>query len=371
MLSPSPFRALPGFGLCLLAVAILLLLAIAVRPAEAAAMGRVVADVESDGAKLEVSVRAPRDSRNVTFFVDGKKRWTDRSPRWQFGRQGFLRASDLQPGRHRVTTEISLRGGVVKRASRVAYLTSNGDATRRWLLRKPRRNGGQGGGSPAQVAAVDAGFDRGWSGWNMEGVGDVEPTIATDIVDSGSASGKVILKGSQDRSELILDGSGSPMGPGMITFTEGDEYFYGFSFLVKQMQYGGPGAHNLITQFKSDGDESPAFGLQLWDFEGERGLWSHGEAMDNDRFLAPVSHNEWHDVVIHFEASRKDRGFYEVFFDGELVDSGDDVSMILPKRELGYLKTGLYRNGGEIPGTSELRIDSARLGTSMAQVTGS
>jgi len=365
MLSPS------ALGLGVLAVAIFLLFSMALKPAEAPALARVVADVDSDRTKLEVAVRAPRDSRHVTFFVDGDKRWTDRSPRWQLGRQGFLRAGDLENGRHRVKIVISLRGGGKKRASRVAYLTSNGDSTRQWRLRRPSRNGVQAGeGTEGQAATIDAGFDRGFTGWSMAGVGDVEPTIATDLVDSGSASGKVILEGSQDRSELILDGSGSPMGPGIITFTEGDEYFYGFSFLIKRMQYGGPGAHNLITQFKSDGDESPAFGLQLWDFEGERGLWSHGEAMDNDRFLAPVTHNEWHDVVIHFEASRKDRGFYEVFLDGELVDSGDDVSMILPQRELGYLKTGLYRNGGQIPGTSEMRIDSARLGTSMAQVTG-
>lgn len=370
MLPPRLARDLSKVGLALLAISIMFVIAMAIKPAEAPAMGRVVADVETDATKLDVSVRAPRDSRKVTFFVDGNKRWTDRSPKWQLGRRGYLSANGLQPGRHRVATEISLRGGGVKRAARIAFLSPAGDTDGgRWSLKRPKH--AQTGGTTQQPAPVDAGFDRGWSGWNMDGVGDVEPTIATDIVDSGSASGKVVLKGSQDRSELILDGSGSPMGPGTITFTEGDEYFYGFSFFVKQMQYGGPGAHNLITQFKSDGDESPAFGLQLWDFEGEKGLWSHGEAMKGDHFLAPVSHNAWHDVVIHFEASRKDRGAYEVFFDGELVDSGDDVSMILPHRELAYLKTGLYRNGGQIPGTSEMRIDSVRLGNSMAQVTGS
>ncbi|HEX8752615.1 MAG TPA: hypothetical protein VF731_04285, partial [Solirubrobacterales bacterium] len=61
-------------------------------------------------------------------------------------------------------------------------------------------------------------------------------------------------------------------------------------------------------------------------------------------------------------------GFYEVFLDGKLVDARSNVSMIVPGHSYAYIKDGLYRNGGTNPGTSELFIDDAKLGTSAAAV---
>ncbi|MEX0973215.1 MAG: heparin lyase I family protein [Solirubrobacterales bacterium] len=240
-------------------------------------------------------------------------------------------------------------------------LASNAAVTR---PRPQRRNG----------ALLDAGFERGLQNWNTAGVGEAVPGISDDIVRSGVRSSNVALSGSQDRSELILGGNGGGSTSGMIEFREGDEYYYAFSINVQSMVYGQPGAHNLIMQFKSDGEGSPAFGLQLWDYEGDegsgggRGLWSSGEAMDGDRFLAPLSEQAWHDVVIHFRASSTDAGFYEVFLDGQLVDARSGVSMIVPGHSYAYIKNGLYRNGGSIPGTAEIRLDAARLGRNLSVV---
>jgi Polysaccharide lyase len=202
----------------------------------------------------------------------------------------------------------------------------------------------------------------------------VLPRLTEDIVRNGELAAAVRLTGDLDRSELILGGSGDRSTAETVRFREGDEYWYAFSFYIQSMVYGGPGAHNLIMQFKSDGDGSPDFGLQLWDYNGDdgrsggRGLWSHGDAMDGDRFLAPVPEQVWHDVAIHFKASSVGAGFYEVYLDGELVDARSEVSMIVPGRSYAYIKDGLYRNGTEIPGTSEIRLDAARLGTTRESV---
>ncbi|HET8862371.1 MAG TPA: heparin lyase I family protein [Solirubrobacterales bacterium] len=227
---------------------------------------------------------------------------------------------------------------------------------------------------PAPPALVDAGFEDGLQGWNTAGVGDVVPRVATDIVRDGTQSSAVRLTGEQDRSELILGGNGSGSTAGTVRFHEGDEYFYGFSFYIETMVYGGPGAHNLIMQFKSADSGSPNFGLQLWDYEGDdghsggRGLWSHGNAMGGDRFLSPVPEQVWHDVVIHFRASSVGAGFYEVYLDGVEIDSRSGVSMIVPGAPYAYIKDGLYRNGEEIPGTSEIRLDAAKLGDTFESV---
>jgi hypothetical protein len=231
--------------------------------------------------------------------------------------------------------------------------------------------------SPAQPpgdGTLDAGFESGLMNWNTAGVGDAVPTVAADIVRSGGNAADVTLTGTQGRSELILGGNGGGSTTGMVEFEEGDEYYYAFSFYIASMVYGEPGAHNLIMQFKSDGEGSPNFGLQLWDYAGDngegggRGLWSEGDAMGGNRFLSPVSERQWHDVVIHFKASRQNAGFYEVFLDGRLIDSRSGVSMIRPDRSYGYIKNGLYRNGDAIPGTSELRLDAARLGATASSV---
>jgi hypothetical protein len=230
-----------------------------------------------------------------------------------------------------------------------------------------------------ESGVLDAGFENGLFNWNTAGVGEAMPSVVNDSVRSGGWAAKVVLTGDEDRSELILGGNGGGSTNGMIEFQEGDEYWYGFSFDIASMVYGGPGAHNLIMQFKGDDDGSPAFGLQLWDYEGDdgeyadspKGLWSHGPAMDGDRFLAPVSEGAWHDVAIHFKASAVGAGFYELYLDGKLIDSRSGVSMIAEGASFAYIKDGLYRNGDEIPGTSELRLDAARLGHSMSDVAAS
>jgi hypothetical protein len=281
---------------------------------------------------------------------------------------------------HRQASTGPGKGKAKQRARKRANRLRRRAAVRRWSRRANQRVGV--GANVAVAAApaaapsdvLDAGFEQGLANWNTAGVGEVVPAVVGDVVRSGARSSYVALDGSQGRSELILGGNGGGSTEGMVEFHEGDEYWYGFSFYIESMVYGGPGAHNLIMQFKSEGEGSPNFGLQLWDYEGDdgesggRGLWSSGDAMDGDRFLAPVDEQAWHDVVIHFKASRADAGFYEVFLDGQLVDSRSGVSMIRPDRDYAYVKNGLYRNGDEIPGRSELRLDAVRLGRSSSAV---
>jgi hypothetical protein len=221
---------------------------------------------------------------------------------------------------------------------------------------------------------IDAGFENGLFNWNTAGVGDVIPTVASDVIRSGGSAGRFLLTGDQGRSELILGGNGGGSANDTIELSEGAEGYYAFSFFIGTMVYGEPGAHNLIMQFKGDDDGSPNFALQLWDYEGDdgedggRGLWSHSEAMDGDRFLAPAAEQQWHDVLIHYKVSGVDAGFYEVYLDGQMVDSRSGVSIIPPDASSVYIKNGIYRDGDSSPGTSELRIDAAKLGPTAESV---
>ncbi|HEY7257062.1 MAG TPA: heparin lyase I family protein [Solirubrobacterales bacterium] len=226
------------------------------------------------------------------------------------------------------------------------------------------------GPEPPAPTFIEAGFEHGLSGWSTAGVGEVVPTVVEDIVETGKKSGRVVLTGSENRSELILAEKQT-----IAEFPVGTERWYAFSFNVLSMVYGHPGAHNLIMQLKSNNEGSPMLGLQLWDYAGDdghsggRGLWTSGEAMGGDRFLAPISEHQWHDVLVHFKVTQGDTGFYQIYLDGSLVDSRTGISVLREGAETAYIKSGLYRNGEEIPGLSEIRLDSAALGTSREEVT--
>jgi hypothetical protein len=344
------------------AIAAVALLALLPAPADAAGIGRVSISVPVKAAapsNARFEVRAS-GVQAVALYVDGKRRWR-RVAKGRFAHTGYLHTRRLRQGRHRLTV-LARRGDRIARASRVIRVTrSNGQPRRKVPSATPAGSGG---------LLLDAGFEDGLANWNTAGVGDVVPTVGGDVVRSGTRSARVALTGGQDRSELILGGDGGDSTDGTAELHDGDERYYAFSINVQRMMYGRPGAHNLFLQLKSDGEGSPNFGLQLWDYEGKRGLWSHGNAMGGDRYLAPLAHNQWHDVLVHFKASTTGNGFYRVYLNGQLVDSRDNVSVIRPDRSSGYIKTGLYRNGGQIPGTSDIRIDAARLGTTQASVTG-
>jgi hypothetical protein len=158
-----------------------------------------------------------------------------------------------------------------------------------------------------------------------------------------------------------------------VQVVEDEEYAFAFSFQILQMVYGEPGADNLIVHLGSDASEAPSFGLQLWDYAADewqdwRGLWASGEAVGDDRFLAPVTEREWHDVIVHFEASSLGTGYYEVFLDGEPVDALGGISLIAPGSSSAQVELGLFRDGERVQGTSEILFDAAKLGSTVASV---
>jgi len=214
-----------------------------------------------------------------------------------------------------------------------------------------------------------ADFENGLEGWSTAATSEVTPRLVSGIVRDGERSSLVRLTGTRSRSQLVLGGDGGEGEESTVQIHEGDEYAFAFSFYIQAMAYGEPGVDNAILRLKSDSSERPAFGLQLWDSTlGERGLWSSGDAVGGDRFLAPVEEQVWHDTIVHFRASSLDSGFYAVYLDGELVDARDTVSVIAPGSGYAQIEVGLYRDGVQVPGTSEIRIDAARLGSTLESV---
>lgn len=221
---------------------------------------------------------------------------------------------------------------------------------------------------PPATPHLIANFEEGMRGWSAS-VGDVFPGLVRGTARDGQWASAIRLVGSQSGAHLVFaDATGGP-----VRIEEGEAFAFGFSFYIQAMTYGTPGADNLIMRFTSDGAEGQVFGLQLWDpapgEEGDgRGLWSSGEAMGGERFLAPVTERAWHDVVVSATASSQNLGSYEVYLDDQLVDTRGETSIIVPGRDYAQIEVGLLRDPELVRGTSEVRIDASKLGVSIASV---
>jgi hypothetical protein len=215
------------------------------------------------------------------------------------------------------------------------------------------------------------GFERGFEGFNLAGVGEVDPKVTEVPRGAHRHAAKFELRGHEGRSELIVGGNGGEDNGGTIEFGDGDEGWLGFSFDILRMDYGPPRFFNLIMQFKGEGEGSPNFAIQLADRGGDRGIWTSGNAMGRSRFLAPVAARRWHRVELNFRASNHGAGFYRLFLDGRLIDQRNGVSMIPRNRQRAYIKLGLYRDGLDLDRPSVTLVDSVSIGHRRADVVAS
>lgn len=163
--------------------------------------------------------------------------------------------------------------------------------------------------------------------------------------------------------------SGGP-GPEPILIEDGDELSYSFPFYIQPSVYRAPGEDNLIVQFRDEASESHSFGLQLWDDGNgtQRGLWSSGDAMGGERFLAPLAEGVWHQLVILFEASSDGDGLYLLLLDGEPIDVRAWVSLIDPEGDSTLLDLGLFREGEHVTDTPDIFFGTAQLSETLEPV---
>ncbi len=184
------------------------------------------------------------------------------------------------------------------------------------------------------------------------------PGRISDFYDNGSAKVRPIqgdgyvefaLDKGQERSELCLGKS--------IHAEEGDRHLWEFEiFIVPGFSYGGSNnlGWELFCQYKSDGEGSPMFELDLWDRSGQRGIWPN-----EDYFASAIPEGAWHRVAIEITASVKGRGGWVIWLDGKEIDRKTGQSTIRSGHTYAYFKQGLYRDKNI--GLSRLRFRNVKL----------
>jgi hypothetical protein len=154
-----------------------------------------------------------------------------------------------------------------------------------------------------------------------------------------------------------------------IEVAEGEEGAFAFSFLTQPTAYRTPGDEDLIVRFAGGVGGNPSFGLQLWDDgSGQRGLWSSGDAMGGERFLAPLADGKLHRVVVDFKASSDGDGFYLVLLDGEPVDARAWVRLIEPGSSSASIEAGLFRDGERVEGASDVLFGPSEFAATLESV---
>lgn len=156
-----------------------------------------------------------------------------------------------------------------------------------------------------------------------------------------------------------------------IELNDGDELALSFFFYIEPIAYRTPGEENIVLRLGDELGGPPRLGLQLWDDgDAQRGLWSSGTAVDAERFLAPVSEGQWHQVVIYLKASSDDDGFYLLLLDGEPIDARGWISLIDAEGGSAELGVGLFRDGARVLDARDVFFGPTLAGESLEAVVG-
>jgi hypothetical protein len=190
---------------------------------------------------------------------------------------------------------------------------------------------------------------------------------------AASPDSVVAPKGGQDGYPPAPSAAGADPNSclaGVTQVREGDQRALSFFFYARPTAYRLPGEENLIVRFSGEANEMPSFALQLWDDGSgdQRGLWASGEAIDGERFLAPVVDGMWHELVLYFQASSEEDGFYLAFLDGEPIDVGAGISLIDAESGCAQVEVGLFRSGAPVTGASDVFFASTQVGESLESV---
>jgi hypothetical protein len=121
--TPANSTVLAAFAGVLLAA-----LALAVGPPQAHGAARGLAIVAPNAVAADPTVRyatkVSGGATRVAFFVDGKRRWAERTSGRKFKRRGYLHTATLSKGRHRLAMKVRRRSGRTLRAAHVLYVSS-------------------------------------------------------------------------------------------------------------------------------------------------------------------------------------------------------------------------------------------------------
>jgi hypothetical protein len=282
----------------------------------------------------------------VSFYVDGRRRWVDHGPGWRVGH-----TLDLRPGRHTLKVR-AIQAGRAVTSSRTTVVEPSRESIEASVEQSEVRPTEQGD------AAEEAGEAAQTAGEAAEEAGEAtQPSPTTEVPTGGEASGQLLFSGSQIRdfadnqsapgavSEvpdpagsgaqvLKMDVENSDVAP--LTPTDnpraqlltpafvkpGDETWWHTSFyLPADFPKDVPGWVNVIEgPYGPPYDGSPPVAISI---EEDEIRFQRGDTYDYDvPWHEPIERGKWVDVLLHTRFGSN--GFVELWIDGQQVTFFDN-----------------------------------------------
>jgi len=204
--------------------------------------------------------------------------------------------------------------------------------------------------------------------WNN--VGASAPTITSSPVTAGAKSAQFTMPSRGTRSEIV---------PTTAEFTEGQDRWFRFSFVLGANFPTQVTTWQVLTQWKNDGDGSPP--LEITAGRGnlnlEGGYGYPGTPRTFAQTLAPAVTGQRTDLIIHVFFSRDpSKGTVDVWDNGAQVLAGYKPTggTLYPTSKAStatlssYWKMGIYRDSA-ITQQAQYTIEGAKVGNSRAQVS--
>jgi hypothetical protein len=308
---PASGWSLSGLRTVTLAVALVFTFALAVGSSEARGEVRLVVTPASVQApqKIRFAARAPRGTKRVVFYIDGRRRWVDRSASWQFGRTGYLPTTQMKSGRHRLAVKVKNRYGRVTGAARVVH-----------IARRP---------APSQDPLFDGAH---LSDFDMlqEAPGAIQEVA--DPLGSGQTVFKMTVS---DQDVAPITPSENPRAQALSPklLNNGDEFWMRTKFLLpSDFPSSGISWIELMSVYGPPWNGSPPWGIGISAFSNPYRPfigWQRNATHDWDiPWSMPLVRNRWVHVLLHERLATD--GWVEMWIDGNPVTffapSGTPVS---------------------------------------------
>jgi hypothetical protein len=332
-------------SLAAVAIAVVAALALAL-PAFSQASLRILAPASVEASQAVPFAAAPSgEPEKVTFYVDGRRRWTDDSPSWKCGRDGRVR---LSQGRHllKVRAKQGNRAVITERAIYVepvptAEATSAPTApVRSAPVRAPKpapipvpdpeapaepTPAPETTPSPTPTPAPSPAPGSGkagllWSGSKISDfVNQSAPGAVTEVPDP-AGSGETVMKMTVNNSDVApitpTDNPRAQLGSPEFVHPGDEMWWHARFYLPKDFPAFVPGWMNVMEgPYGAPWAGSPPIEVEVHD---DAIRWQRNNTYSADiPWSIPIIRGQWVDVLEHFRFGHD--GFVETWIDGEQI----------------------------------------------------
>lgn len=289
--------------------------------------------------KVPFTTQVSKTTKRVAFYVDGQRRWVDRSQRGRFSRTGYLSTAHMATGRHKLKVRARLRNGRVASSKRSLFIAKKSKV-------------GNGRKATSTTAEPTPASDLLFNGAHISdfALNQSAPGAVTEVSDPAGSGATALKMTVSEKDVYPITPTENPraqlLSPSIID--PGEEFWWGSKFFlpgdfpasvpdwltVLEGPYGRPFAG------------PPPFHLEI---SGSEMRWQRNGTYDWDiPWRMPLVRDRWVNVLLHQRFGAD--GWVEMWIDGQPVtffEAGSyNPGKVAPTQRLNMNTMDSSNNGG-------------------------